>query len=271
MLFDLKHHIEVAAGTAVWPRLALAGNTEPRPRVHARRNAQLDGFLALHASLSTAFKAALLNDLARALAGRARARDGEESLRVSHLPASAAVRAGYNASSLLRPSAVAGLAEFLARQLDLGGHASRRFLEGQGHVVAQIGATLRSAASTASPGSAAKQIFESEEIPEDVVEVLKDGLVKPLSPANARKPGVAIRVIDLLFLRVAEHAVSFRAFAESCFCFRFVLRIAVGMPFQRGLAIRRLHFFQCRGPRNAQHFVKIAWIPFGHKKLSLSP
>src|ERR1700758_4671891 len=120
MLFNFQHHIEVAAGTAVWPRLALAGNAEPRACVHARRNAQLDGFLALHAPLSAAFKAAFFNDLARALAGRARARDGEEALRVGHLPAPAAVRAGNNASSLLRPSAVAGLAEFLARQLDLG-------------------------------------------------------------------------------------------------------------------------------------------------------
>src|SRR5689334_19238134 len=143
MLFDLQHHIEVPAGTAVWPRLALAGNTEPRACVHSRRNAQLNGFLPLHAPLSAAFRAALLNDLARALAGRARSRDGEESLRVGHLPAPAAVRAGNNASSLFRPSAVAGLAEFLAWKFDFCRYAGCGFLEGQRHVIAQIGATLR--------------------------------------------------------------------------------------------------------------------------------
>src|SRR6266567_5169250 len=148
MLFDFQHNIQVAVGAAVWPRLTLAGNTKPRPRVHARRNAQLDSLLPLHASLSAAFRAALLNDLARALAGRAIARNGEESLCVGQLSTPAAVRAGNNASSLLRPSAVAGLTEFLARQFDFCRYAGCGFLEGQCHVVAQIGATLRSAAST---------------------------------------------------------------------------------------------------------------------------
>src|SRR5216110_2275498 len=86
MLLDFEHHIEVAAGTAVWPRLTFAGNAKARARVHAGRNAQLDGFLALHAPLAAAFRAAFFDDLARALAGGASARDGEESLRITYLP-----------------------------------------------------------------------------------------------------------------------------------------------------------------------------------------
>src|SRR5579859_1929151 len=88
MLFDFEHDIKVAARTAIRPRLAFAGNAKARSRVHAWRNAQLDGFLALHAPLASAFRATLFDDLARALAGRACARNGEESLLIRQLPAS---------------------------------------------------------------------------------------------------------------------------------------------------------------------------------------
>src|SRR5947208_6921925 len=164
MLLDFEHHIEVAAGTAVWPRLTFAGNAKARACIHAGRNAQLDGFLALHAPLAAAFHAAFFDDLARALASWASARDGEESLRITHLPTPAAGRAGNDASSLLRSSAVAGFTEFLARKFDFCRYTGRGLLDVQRHVVAQIGATLRAATSTASPRSAAKQIFEAEEI-----------------------------------------------------------------------------------------------------------
>src|SRR5438874_2595010 len=59
----------------------------------------------------------------------------------------------------------------------------------------------------------------------------------------------------------SEAAAKFRC------CLGLVFRIAVGMPLQRGLAVGGLNFLHRRSVRDPQHFVKIAWIPFGHENL----
>src|SRR5205823_8302692 len=51
---------------------------------------------------------------------------------------------------------------------------------------------------------------------------------------------------------------------------RFVLRVAVRMPFQRGFTVGGLDLLQRCVLRNPKHFVIIAWIPFGHESF-LSP
>src|SRR5215472_4320229 len=81
---------------------------------------------------------------------------------------------------------------------------------------------------------------------------------------------MTVGVVDLPFLRIAEHAVRFGAFSEFCFGLGFVFRVAVGMPFERSLAVGRLDLIQGRGMRHTQHFVIIAWISFGHGNFSLS-
>src|SRR5436190_2129257 len=78
---------------------------------------------------------------------------------------------------------------------------------------------------------------------------------------------MTVGVIDLFLLRVAEHAIGFGAFAKFRCCLGLVFRIAVGMPLQRGLAVGGLNFLHRRSVRDPQHFVKIAWIPFGHETL----
>jgi hypothetical protein len=75
---------------------------------------------------------------------------------------------------------------------------------------------------------------------------------------------MAVGVVNLFFLRVAEHAVSFRAFAEFHFRLGLVFRAAVRMPFQSGFAVGALDLFDCRGPRNAQDFIIVALISLGH-------
>src|SRR5262249_21634612 len=101
MLFDFKHHIKVAVETPIQSRLALTGNTKTRPHIHAKRNAQFDGFLALHAPLPTAFGAALLDDLSRALTNRAIAADLKKTLLIVELATATTVWTANDADSLL--------------------------------------------------------------------------------------------------------------------------------------------------------------------------
>src|SRR6266403_3974931 len=261
MLFDFQHHVQIARRPAIRPGLAFAGDTQPCPGIHSRRNPQLNGLFALKASLTAALHAPLLHNLSRALTCWTRARDGKKSLLIGQLPATGARLAGLNARALFRPRAVAGLAVFLPRQLDLGGHTRGRFFERERHVVSQIGPTLSAAAST--PSTASKEILEAEEISENVVEILEDGVVKSL-PAYTGKTCMTVRVVNLPLLYIAQHAVRFGAFAELYFRLRFVFRIAVRVPFQRRLTVRRFNLLDRRRPRHAQHFVVIPLIPLGH-------
>src|SRR2546422_5110862 len=150
MVFDSQPHVQTARRPAIRPGLAFAGDTQPCPGIHSRRNPQLNGLFALKASLTAALHAPLLHNLSRALACWTRARDGKKSLLIGQLPATGARLAGLNARALFRAGAVAGLAVFLPRQLDLGGHTRGRFVERDRHVVSQIGPTLSAAASTPS-------------------------------------------------------------------------------------------------------------------------
>src|SRR5260370_965970 len=135
-------------------------------------------------------------------------------------------------------------------------------LEGHGHERGEGGAEICAVVYGAQ--AAVKQIIEAEEIPENVLEVLENRVVKSLSGARARKTRVAVGVVKLSLLRIAQHAVCFRALTELDLRIGFVLRIAVRMPFQRRFAVGRLDLFDRCRPRNAEHFVIIALIPLGH-------
>src|SRR5713226_228771 len=262
MLFDFQHDIQIARRPAIGSGLSFTGDTQPRSGIHARWNAQLDGFFALEASLPAALLAAFLHNLTRTLARRARARDGEEPLLIGNLATPSASLAGLNAGAFFRAAAVAGLAEFLSRQFNLGGYACGGFFERERHVVAQIGATLSAAAPATRP-AASKQVLETKEISKNVMEILEDGVVKTLTGA-AGKTGMTVSIVNLPLLRIAEHAVGFGAFAELYFRLGFIFRTAVRMPLQRRFAVGGLDFVDRRGARHAQNFVVISLIPLGH-------
>src|ERR1700674_5219035 len=119
MFFHFQDDVQIASRSAVRAGLTLPGHAQPRARIHARRNTQLDGSLALQAAPAAAIRAALADNLCRALACRASARDGEKSLLVGKLAAAGASLASNNAGAGLCPRAVANFAVFLARQFDL--------------------------------------------------------------------------------------------------------------------------------------------------------
>ena len=78
------------------------------------------------------------------------------------------------------------------------------------------------------------------------MEVLKDGVIKTLTSAHAGETGMAIGIVNLSLLRIAEHAVGFGAFAKFGFRFGLIRRVTVRMPFQRGLAVSGLDFLHRR-------------------------
>ena len=171
-----------------------------------------------------------------ALALRTRASDRKEALLVDELPAPAALLTGADARAGFGAGSVARFAELQARDFDLGGDAAGGLFEGKRHVIAQIGAALR--AVTAAPGaSATEKIFESEEVPENILKILEDAGVESAFEADPGNPRVAEAVIGLALRRVAQHAIRLGRFAEFFFRVRLVLRVAVGMPLHRRLAI----------------------------------
>src|SRR5580658_9716984 len=175
MLFDFENDVEIAGRAIVGGGFAFAGDTQARAGIDARWNAQLDRFFAFDAALASAIGAAFFDDLSGALACGAGARDGEETLLVGELAATAAGLAGDDAGALLRAGAVAGFAIFLARKLDFCGDASGRFFEGKRHVITQIGAALLATAGAAAAST--EKILEAEEIAENVVKIAEGGVV----------------------------------------------------------------------------------------------
>ncbi len=215
------------------------------------------------AALSVAIGAAFLDDLAGALASGASAIDGEETLLIDNLAAAAAGLASSHTGSLLRTGSVARFAIFLARDADLGVDARGRFLKRQRHVVAKVGATLHPATSTATATASAcgtEEIFEAEEVAKNVVEILEDGAVEVGLRAGASQPGMTVGVVDLALVWVAEDAVRLGAFAETDFGLFLVFRIAVGVPLEGRLAIRRFDFLDRGGLGDAQDFVVVALV-----------
>src|SRR5712692_513400 len=267
MLLDLENDVQIARRTAIRSFLAFPGDAEPRARVHAGRNAQINSAFALEASLAAAIRAAFPNHLSGALALRTRARDGKEALLVDELPAPAALLAGADARAGFGAGSVARLAELQARDFDFSRDAAGGLFEGKRHVVAQIGAALRAVA--AAPGaSATEKIFESEEVPENILKILEDAAVESALEADSGNPRVAEAVIGLALRRVAQHAIRLGRFAEFFFGVRLALRVAVGMPLQRRLTIGGFNLFGRGITADTQNFVKIAFRRLCHGPFS---
>src|SRR5580698_433324 len=75
---------------------------------------------------------------------------------------------------------------------------------------------------------------------------------------------MTVVVVNLALLRIAEHAVRFSAHAKLDFRFGFIFRIAIGVIFQRALAVRSLDLFDARGPRHAEYFVIVSLTRLRH-------
>src|SRR5205814_8233218 len=140
----------------------------------------------------------------------------------------------------------------LDRGLGPGGGLLERDLE----VVAEIGAALR----TAAPAALPEDVAEAEDVAEpreDVGEVGEDGRIESSGArSRAADAGVAEAIVHAPLLAVREHRVRLGGFLERLFGL-LVARIAIGMVFQRQLAIRALDLLLRRLPIDSQALVLV--------------
>jgi hypothetical protein len=172
----------------------------------------------------------------------------------SHLAVTIAGRTGRRPASLLRSTAGAFDARFVAGILDL----FRRTEGGVFKFEFEIVTKIRSALDPASPATAAEHISETENIAEHIAEVGKDARIEPcVSTGCAAQSGVAVTVICRALLGVGQYRIGFRSFLESIFGL-FVSGIAIRVVLKRELSIRALHFLVGRRFSDAQDLVIIS-------------
>ena len=130
--------------------------------------------------------------------------------------------------------AAAGIAGFVAADAYGFFNSENGFLEFQFEVFAKIGAALHAGAALA-PAAAASEDVEAEEVAEDVMEIVEDGLVEAAS-AVAADGGMAEAVVGGAFVGVGEHGIGFGRFLELLLGFR-VAGVAVGVVLHGELAV----------------------------------
>ena len=96
--------------------------------------------------------------------------------------------------------------------------------------------------------------FKAEEIAEDILKFLEDRGVKAAGfEAAAPQARMSEAVVHRALLRVGKDGVRFAGLAKIRFGLVLILGIAIGMPFQRGLAIGRLDLVGGRLARTARN------------------
>src|SRR6185369_9352848 len=138
-----------------------------------------------------------------------------------------------------------------------------RFLERDLHVVAQVRAALASAA--APPAAAA----HPEQVLEDVGEAGGEVGAEAVRLAGAAllESRMAEAVVGRALLSILQDVVGLVDFLEMVLTI-LVAGIAVGVPFHRELAVRRLHLRVGRAALYAEDFVVVA---LGHSALVPNP
>jgi hypothetical protein len=142
--------------------------------------------------------------------------------------------------------------------------AENRFLEAEIDIFSKIGSALNP---TAPPRTAAEKISETEEITEDVAEILEDGRVEPCT-TSATDTSVAEAVIHGPLLAISQNCISFAGFLELLFRVG-VVGVAVGMKLQSQLAIRTLDFLLAGRTSYTENFVIVAFSVTGQNGLSV--
>src|SRR5215471_1063978 len=142
MLLDVKHDIQVASRTAELADLARAGEANAGSILYARRNFCIHRALAQQAALAFALRAGIGNHAAASLARGTGARDAEESLLITHLPAPVARAAGGRPFAGSRTGATALFACFVATNRDPRFGAEECIFKFERQILAQIGAAL---------------------------------------------------------------------------------------------------------------------------------
>ena len=75
---------------------------------------------------------------------------------------------------------------------------------------------------------------------------------------------MAVAIIGGTLLRIKEHAVGFRGFAEPGFGSVLLLRISIGMPLQCSLAVGGLDLVLRSGAAHSEYFVIVTFRLAAH-------
>ena len=109
------------------------------------------------------------------------------------------------------------------------------------------------------PALSAEHVAKSEQVAEDVVEIVEHrGVESAIAARAAGNSGVTEAVVARALLGIGENRVGFAAFLEALLG-RRIVGIAVGMVLQSELAIGALDFLVVGRAADAQHFVVIAF------------
>src|SRR6185369_15060039 len=232
---DADLDVEIAVRAAVRPRLAVAARADPHAFVDAGRDLDLERLVALEAALAVARLARLGDDLAAAVARRARLLDAEEAL--AHLHRSRAVAGGAvdRARSRLRAAALARLARLVRGDADLRFLAVGRFLERDLHRVAEVAAAVDLRAGATGANAA-------EDGAQDGRQRLGEAAESFRAAAQARvDAGVAVLIVGGALGRVGEHLVGLLGLLERFLrSLRSGTLVAVRMVLHGELAVRLL-------------------------------
>jgi hypothetical protein len=140
--------------------------------------------------------------------------------------------------------------------------AEDRFVKFEMQVFAQIGSALGAAAATS---ALAEHITKTENVAEDVTEILEDGGIESgWTRRAATHASMSEAVVQRSLLAIREDCVRFRDLLKLVFRVRIV-RIAVRMIRHRKLAISALDFNLGGRARDTEDFVKIAFRVSGQK------
>ena len=193
----------------------------------------------LPVTVAAALAAGIADDLAGAAAGAAGTADGEKALLIENLAAPVASGASGRTAARFRARALAAIAGFHARHLDIGGEPHDRLLETDFQIVAYVFAALRASAPPAAATAAAEQIAEAEEIAQDVAEIGEGFGVESTRAPRILQSGVPEPVVSGSLLGVAQDTIGFRRLFEEILGIGIV-GIAVRMVLERQFAIRGL-------------------------------
>lgn len=136
--------------------------------------------------------------------------------------------------------------------------AENGFFEFQGQVFAQIGTALRAAPAPSAPSSA-KEIAETEEVAEDVAEILEHTRIEARRRGcGGTHPGVSEAIVKPAFFLISQNRVGFAAFLELFLCV-WIIRIAIGMVLKRKFTIGAFDLHVGGGTTDAQNLVVITF------------
>jgi hypothetical protein len=258
----VQDNIQIAGLPSKRARFAQTAEANSRAVLHSRGHLGFDHALAQQAAFAFTLRTWIGDYAARALAGWAGSSDAEEALLIPHLTAPIARPATDRSLAGRRTVPAASVAGLMAADIHFLIGAEDRFVKFEMQVFAQIGSALGAAATTS---ALAEHVTKTENVAEDVAEILEDGGIKSgRTRAAAAYASMPEAVIQRSLLAIGEDCVRFRDLLELVFRLR-IIRIAVRMIRHRELAVSALDFNLGGRAGDAEDFVKIAFCISGQK------